>query len=613
MTGICGWIGKDIEHKTPEILQRMSARLPPGGEPRNASLASTTGALCVVGAHADLCAVENEGLSAAIEGSIRWETESLAETGRESGDAHALLRAYRMHGVELLRHLRGSFALAIIDSNEQQCLLAVDRMGVRPLCYSVRPRGVVFSSTANSVREHPWVSGGIDPQGILHYAWFHVIPAPGTIFDGVCKLEPAEWILFRRGRVEHGRHWTPVFDCPSHADEPGLAKELHSTLRAAVRRNDRGSSTGTFLSGGTDSSAVAGMLSELHTAPVRSFVIGFDQRGYDEIGYARLAARHYGIDLHEYYVTPEDIANALPGVARAYDEPFGNSSAIPAFFCARLAREQGVEHMLAGDGGDELFGGNARYATQKLFELYSHVPERGRFIIERALALQSKLHWSPLRKLASYVDQARVPMPDRLQTYNILRRASIESVFQPDFLERVDPQGPSKLERTVYALAPSRDLLDRMLYYDWRFTLADNDLRKVNRMCEHAGVTVAFPFLDEDVVALANRVPPDLKLKGYRLRYFYKRSMRGFLPRRIIEKPKHGFGLPFGEWLLTSPRLANLAHEHIQALKQRPIFRATYLDELVTRHREEHAAYYGTMVWVLAMLEQWLQVHELEP
>jgi asparagine synthase (glutamine-hydrolysing) len=329
------------------------------------------------------------------------------------------------------------------------------------------------------------------------------------------------------------------------------------------------------------------------------------------MAYARIAARHFGTAHHEYYVTPDDVANLMQRLARFCDQPFGNASAVPAYYCAHMAKSDGVDLMLGGDGGDELFGGNERYARQSIFELYEEVPALlRRCVVEPVLF---GIPWgeriSPLRKARSYVRQASVPMPGRLHTYIVLNRIGPERIFTDEFLGSIDPGTPARLFDEVYRGADAQTMLNRMLALDLQFTLADNDLYKVSRMCELAGVDVAYPMLDDDLVAFSAALPTRLKLKGTTLRYFFKRALRDFLPREIIEKRKHGFGLPVGEWMQTHDRLRELAYGAVSDFRARRVVRASFIDEMIASHRAGHAAYWGGEIWVLAVLELWLQSH----
>jgi asparagine synthase (glutamine-hydrolysing) len=215
----------------------------------------------------------------------------------------------------------------------------------------------------------------------------------------------------------------------------------------------------------------------------------------------------------------------------------------------------------------------------------------------------------PLRKVRSYISQARVPLPDRLETYNFLHRTPLEEIFDPDFLAAVDPQHPIEDLRDVYDRAHSSSSINRMMHLDLKITLADNDLRKVNQGCGLAGVDVRYPLLDDEMLELAAAVPPDLHVKTTELRWFFKRALADFLPAEIINKKKHGFGLPVGLWMAEFRPLEELTRESLAALRGRGILNPAYLDWVSEQHRNAHASYYGVMLWVAVMLEQWLQRH----
>jgi asparagine synthase (glutamine-hydrolysing) len=301
----------------------------------------------------------------------------------------------------------------------------------------------------------------------------------------------------------------------------------------------------------------------------------------------------------------------MPAVAASFDQPFGNSSAVPAYYCARAAKADGIDKLLAGDGGDELFGGNSRYAKQRVFGVYDSLPGALRSSLLEPLVETGVFDRIPLaRKGASYVRQARVPMPDRMQTYNLLMRMGLDQVFTADFLARIDGDEPRRQQREVYtACPPSASLVNKMLAFDWRYTLAENDLPKVVGSARLAEVVVGFPFLDDDLLDFSLKLPTSYKVKGLKLRWFFKEALRGFLPDEIITKTKHGFGLPFGTWAVSHAPLNALARESLHGLATRDIVRTDFLDTLLDQHLPAHPGFYGEMVWILTMLEQWLRAH----
>ena len=326
------------------------------------------------------------------------------------------------------------------------------------------------------------------------------------------------------------------------------------------------------------------------------------------MAYARIAARAYQVEHREHYVTPDELAAAIPAVAEHYDQPFGNSSAVPAYCCARVAAADGVKRLLAGDGGDELFGGNTRYATQRVLGWHDDLPtwlREGPLAVLGDSALAERIPL--LKKGRSYVRQARVPMPDRMHTYSLLHRIGVEQVVAPGLLSRVEVASPARLQAAVWNALPPAHIVNRMLAYDWRFTLAENDLPKVVQTARLAHVDVGFPLLDAKLVDFSLSLPVDAKLKRLRLRWFFKEALRGFLPDPIITKKKHGFGLPFGPWLVRHRGLQKLARDALNGLEQRGIVRVGFSERLFAHWLPEHPGYFGEMVWILVMLELWLR------
>jgi len=536
-------------------------------------------------------------------GSPRFGRKDLNDLRDAQGADAAWRAALATDPAAALREVRGSFAVATQDARGRT-ILAVDRFGVAALCYRVTPAGLAHAPRADAIAD----GAELNLQALFDYLYFHVIPAPRTVFEGVLRLPPGHYAVFDAGQLRVEPYWVPEFAPERAPSFDELRDEFRGLLESAVAREVDAERPACFLSGGTDSSTVAGMIGRTLGRPATAYSIGFGAEGYDEIEYARIAARAFGCEHREYYVTPEDLVRSIPAVAAHYDQPFGNSSAVPAFLCAAMARQDGVRKLLAGDGGDELFGGNTRYAKQRVFGVYDHLPAALRHGLLEPFARQGLARRVPLvRKVASYVNQARVGMPDRMMSYNLLDRLGHAEVLTPALRARVDVDAPLRHQRAQWQMVRSGSLVDRMLAYDWRYTLADCDLPKVVGTTAMAGVEVGFPLLDDELLAFSMRLPANYKVRGLRLRWFFKEALRGFLPDAIITKKKHGFGLPFGVWAHSHAGLQALAADSLHSLARRGVVREAFVTSLFSTRLAEHAGYYGEMIWILMMLEQWLQ------
>lgn len=571
--------------------------------------ASETGMIASTRPACSTAADPGAGCIAVVLGRPRWVAEASNAIAASGGDAAAVLAAWPEHGGDLLQMMRGNFAVVLVDTRQRRVMMAIDRTGTERLCFALADGTLVFSTSARAVAHHPRVAAPVDRQALYEYLYCHMVPSPDTAFSGVAKLLPAESATFAAGKLARRFYWQLAYDSREAGDETALRQRfLDLTEQAVARQIQPARPTGAFLSGGTDSSTVSGMLGKVSGKPAETFSIGFQAQGFDELEYARITARHFGTHPHEYYVTADDVVEAMPLIAAAYDEPFGNASAAPTYFCAKMARDSGMEVVLAGDGGDEFFGGNERYAKQGVFEHYHRLPALLRNAME-PIVMGFPLGGSimPVRKAQSYIQQARIPLPDRMETYNFLHRSPLQDIFEPDFLGAVDTDRPIELAREAYFRCKSPAMIERMMHLDHKITLADNDLRKVSRMCEAAGIEVRYPFLDDDLVAFSATLKPEQKVRGGRLRVLFKDALRGFLPDQTIAKSKHGFGLPFGLWLNTHEPLKALAGDALDSLARRGIVRPSYLASLRQAHASGHASYYGVMIWILVQLELWLQ------
>nr|WP_067297853.1 asparagine synthase-related protein [Marinobacterium profundum] len=532
--------------------------------------------------------------------------QPLLKGSRDAAAPELIGQLFRDQGDCFVHALSGHYALVIDDRHSGTCHLFADRFATHRLYYRSVFSGLIVADSLKALRGAVTEPLAISRQAVVNYLYHHMIPSPRTIYEGVYCLGPAQRVTWRQGTLSRETWWKPAFDQHAPQSERQLADELFALMQAVVPDYCAKDNTGCFLSGGLDSSSLAGLASQSIRNP-DAFSIGFPIARYDEIGYARTAVKHFGLNGHEYCMTPEDVFATLPQVVGSMDQPFGNSSVIPTYFCAQLAKSHGVNRLIAGDGGDELFAGNQRYATQLQLDRWRQrlTPVIG--TLDLAL-LRSGLPDSPalLGKAKSFVRQLKMTVPENVQYYNFLNLLDRKAIFSASVVKGVDLFEPDRQCQQLYDALPKAGPLDRLLYLDWKHTLADNDLVKVSSMCRLAGVDVVYPMLDDRLVDFSLRVPADIKLTRGNLRHLYKRAMGGFLPDKIIHKTKHGFGLPFGLWTKDQPKLQKMAYEAIDSLQRYDLFERTFIDEAIHRHKNGHASYYGELVWVLMVLALWL-------
>ncbi len=534
--------------------------------------------------------------------------KALAE---QQGIAAALASGYAEYSQDIFKLLFGSFCCAIIDTAAKRVLIAIDRLGQEAMYYRTTDEMLHFGSSASTVLASDEDEPSLLNQGLYNYLYFHMVPSPGSVYKGLKKLPAAHYIDYHNGQCQVVNYWQPAFsEATKGLSLEGLSRQLKDILRTSLENFlTEAGKIGSFLSGGLDSSTVTGLLAEVRKGDAEAYSIGFSADGYDEMAYARITARHFGVKLNEYYVTPQDVVDALPMIATSYDEPFGNSSALPAYFCAKMAAENGVTTLLAGDGGDEIFGGNERYIKQRVFEHYAKIPGPLRRGLLEPLIKTMPFGLPLVSKASSYIAQANMPLPDRLQSYNFLHRHAASDIFSEEFLAEVNEALPLQMLRSIYHRPPQASNLNRMLYLDWQITLADNDLRKVSHMCALAGVEVAYPMLDDALVEFSCKVPSAWKIKGMDLRHFFKHALNDWLPEATIKKSKQGFGLPFGVWMRTYTPLREMAYDNLTRLKSRSFIRPEFIDKTIKMHQSEHAAYYGELVWIFTVFELWMDAH----
>jgi asparagine synthase (glutamine-hydrolysing) len=521
--------------------------------------------------------------------------------------AETLARLWRSHGAKSCAALAGSFAFAILDEQRDEALLAVDRSGSRPLFYQQVGRSLLFATSAEALVQHPGAGREIDPQALYNYLYFHDVPAPAAIYKGQRRLLAGEYLHFQGGRLQRARYWKMQFHESEELSAPDLKPEFLDTLRSATEDALSGHAGGVLLSGGHGSAAVAVMLAASGGPRVRTYSIGYGVAADDTLVRARHLARQLGTEHHERCIGAADVADAIPRLAAAFDQPLGDPAVLAPFFGAALARADGVQKLLGGHGGAELFGGRAHYAQQARLSQYEKIPSALRQTVLEPLLFQlaSGVGAAPLRRARSYIEQALVALPERLEAANLLHGYGSAEVLAPAFLARVDPTAPAGALGQSWWLADGCSQVNQLIALDLKYALADRQLPAAMRACEMAGLEAVFPFLGDAVMAFAARLSPHQKLDGVRLSPFLLDALRASLPRKAAAA-RPVAAAPFGHWLQSDQRLRSLAFDSLSDLKKRAIVRADFLDTLLATRMAEHPAAHGRMVWLLMMLEQWL-------
>lgn len=619
MSGLSGWLGgRETNNPPSAILTDMAAALGAGltetGAPDDRKACRQVFGLCLRSGHGHNGFASIANHHAAIDGQFRWRDSSLAELSKSRGHGAALIEAYRKYDLSLFDHLSGLFTLAIIDNEHNRAIVATDRMGSFPVYFAEIPGGAVFGTRSKAVRAHPSVSDAISPQGVLNYFYFFMSPAPPTIYLDQKKLLAAQYLLVENGRARTHFYWKMPYRDTTRGKADELHHETRDRLKAGIARAVDAEDVGrvaSFLSGGLDSTTVTGLLGDVANQPAKCFTVGFHEEGFDETAYAKISADHFGAEHHAEYMTPADMCEALPRIAAAYDEPFGNSSAAAGYFCAMRAKANGIDVLLAGDGGDELFAGNDRYLSQRIFDPYNNAPS----ILTRGL-LKPTVFGFPfgdriglISKARNYIRQAETPLPDRLQGWNWMERNSLADAFEGDLLCAVDPAQPLALMREAYHRADTDSTVQKMMHMDLQITLADNDLPKVNRTCELAGIRVKFPFLDDDVVEHSARIPSDILMARNQLRHYYKQAFRDYLPAETLAKPKHGFGVPFDNWAHSHAPTRELIRDSVNAFKSRGYLKPDFIDRVFDADQHADSTGICSALFDIVLFELWLQAN----
>lgn len=528
--------------------------------------------------------------------------ESRGHTFKTHSDTEAIVHAYEEVGTSCLKDLRGMFAFALWDDKARTLFVARDRVGKKPLYYTTTPKGTfVFGSELKAVLQHPDMEREIDLQALDAYVTLGYVPDPLSIFKNVHKLPPGHYLTFTNGQVEVKQYWDFDFQPAKSVREEDYLEELRSLLDESVGlRLISDVPLGAFLSGGIDSSTVVALMARHMNQPVKTFSIGFHEDSYNELEYARLTAKKYGTDHHEFFVTPE-ICDIVDELAWHFDEPFADSSAIPTYMVSKLAREH-VTVVLSGDGGDELFAGYTRYVVDRGRSAFSLMPG----LLRKGLMqpLSSHLPHGTLGR--NFIHNISLDPIDRyLDSVSVFTRLNKESLYTDGLRKRLgDRDWVTQCFHKLAAKVGTGNSLDRLLYLDSKTYLPGDIMTKVDRMSMAVSLEARAPLLDHKLIDFVTHIPASMKLAGDETKHILKRAVSDLVPKEILNRPKQGFGVPVQEWI--NQQLRDRMHEVLSdsRTRQRGYVNPGYLEVLLDEHergRRDHSV----RLWALLMLELW--------
>jgi asparagine synthase (glutamine-hydrolysing) len=531
---------------------------------------------------------------------LRQQLEGLGHAFHSQCDTEVLLAALRQWGDAAVERLNGMFAFAFYDTLEERLLLARDRLGIKPIFYAQQGDGLLFASELNALLASGMERPPISAAALDAYFTYLYVPEPETIFEGVHKLLPGHTLVFHRGRVTTERYWQPRYEINNDWTLDSAAEAYKELLEDAVRlRLVSDVPLGAFLSGGLDSSSVVGMVSRLADAPVKTFCIGFDDAHANELGYARMAAEHFGTDHSETMLHP-DMVDLLPQLVRHFGEPFADSSALPTWLVSQVARES-VTVALSGDGGDELFAGYTWAHMNWRVARYRRFPAPLR---RAADILLHQLPASPT--LDKFRHFSRDSFLDNQASFR-RRNTALESdarmnLYASDLRDAVTQTATDTIAQAEAAMSPE----DWMLYDDTTRYLPGDILTKVDRMSMAHGLEARVPLLDHRLVEFAATVPFHLKFDGTTSKRLAKHAVQDMLPPGLLTQRKRGFALPIQKWFRQA-----LGQHFQDALLSGDSHAQTYLNpQALQRLHQEHQSsqhHHGHTLWSLLIFEHWLR------
>jgi asparagine synthase (glutamine-hydrolysing) len=540
---------------------------------------------------------------------------SLQQKGHQfytATDTEVIVHLYEEYREAFVKYLTGMFAIAVWDKRAKKLILARDRLGIKPLYYSVASRRLVFGSELKTILSDG-IDRDVDFQSLHDYLSLNYVPGPRTIFKQIRSLPPAHILTCSGDSVAVAPYWELTYPAaPTNGgarSEQSYCEELYELLSTTVKQHMISDvPLGVFLSGGLDSSTLVALMSKVSSQPVKTFSIGFEERSYNELDYASVVARAFETEHHELVVRP-NVVELLPELIRYFDEPFADSSAIPVYCVSKLAKAH-VKVALSGEGGDEVFAGYHTYAAYKVAEFYKRLPRTLAASVIPAIVGRLPVSHGRVSfdyKAKRFINGALLPPDEGHYWWKVI--FTEEAKGQLYATNGKELEDPFRLYRGLYEGCPATDVLARLQHIDLKVYLPDDILVKADRMSMANSLEARVPFLDHRVVEFAAKLPARLKLRGLTKKYILKQTMSRHLPAKVLNGKKRGFNVPIPGWL--RHELRDMVHEVLgpQSLKQAGLFSPEIVSRMIRDH-ELMRVDYSRNIWCLLVFMLWYREYQ---
>lgn len=531
---------------------------------------------------------------------LQQELPSRGHRLRTNSDTEVIVHLYEELGPECLQHLRGMFAIAVWDKRDRTLFIARDRMGIKPLYYTLKNGSFIFGSEIKALLVHPAVKASLDLQGLSNYLSLKYVPAPGTLFEDIHSLPPGHYLWIKDGRIEIKRYWDISYaKADSPKSEAEYIDEATELIRDSVRLRLRSDVPfGAFLSGGVDSSTIVALMAEQLSEPVKTFSVGFGDG--DELPYAKLVADRFGCDHHTLNITPADFIEHAETVLWHMDQPIADQATVATLMVAKLAHQH-VKMVLTGEGGDELFAGYARYAGERWSPWTRWLPNFASHMIRSGARRMPGMRRGKLALHALTTANEADRYANWFPMFNDETKRQVLTERMDDYRA-----GAGALFAQHLANCDSREPLDRMLYVDSKLWLPDFLLLRGDKLTMANSLEARLPLLDHRLVEFAAALPTKYKLHKGDRKYLLKRVAERLLPRKIIYRRKQGFPIPIDRWLRNEARPLMRDMLSSDSLRRRGLFNPAFVERLMQQH-ESGFADNTTELWGLVSFEMWMR------